>query len=191
MSTKPCQPAEKTLKTIHRRSIITFYFFFDFLVDMVDKGEKCPKYQAFPRQPAVNQSVNKLSTGGFSEWKFHLPGFFFRDFLKTVPPPAGLVDTLPALFENRISYTASGFCRATQPCMMPPAMPVFIISQIARVSPFPIWNLSSQRFLIKLLGAYPVTGVVLQIGVDHASLCVLLHEVLLVGVQVSVHFYAE
>ena len=32
---------------------------------------------------------------------------------------------------------------------------------------------------------------VLQIGVDHASLCVLLHEVLLMGVQVSVHFYAE
>ena len=24
--------------------MITFYFFFDFLVDMVDKGEKCPKY---------------------------------------------------------------------------------------------------------------------------------------------------
>ena len=39
--------------------MITFYFFFDFLVDMVDKGEKCPKYQAFPRQPAVNQSVNQ------------------------------------------------------------------------------------------------------------------------------------
>ncbi len=82
MSTKPCQPAEKTLKTIHRRSIITFYFFFDFLVDMVDKGEKCPKYQAFPRQPAVNQSVNQ--------------GFFFRDFLKTVPLRRVLVDTLPA-----------------------------------------------------------------------------------------------
>lgn len=39
--------------------MITFYFFFDFLVDMVDKGEKCPKYQAFPRQPAVNQTVNR------------------------------------------------------------------------------------------------------------------------------------
>ena len=39
MSTKPCQPAEKTLKTIHRRSIITFYFFFDFLVEDVYKRQ--------------------------------------------------------------------------------------------------------------------------------------------------------
>lgn len=39
--------------------MITFYFFFDFLVDMVDKGEKCPKYQAFPCQPAVNRNVNQ------------------------------------------------------------------------------------------------------------------------------------
>ncbi|MGI8257906.1 hypothetical protein, partial [Blautia difficilis] len=68
VSTKPCQPAEKTLKTIHRRSIITFYFFFDFLVDMVDKGEKCPKYQAFPRQPAVNQSVNQT----VNRWLFRM-----------------------------------------------------------------------------------------------------------------------
>ena len=45
--------------------------------------------------------------------------------------------------------------------------------------------------LIKLLGTYPVAGVVLQIGVDHAGLCVFLHKVLLVGVQVSVHFHAE
>lgn len=65
--------------------MITFYFFFDFLVDMVVKGEKCPKYQAFPRQPAV-----------FSEWQFHLPGFFLRDLPKTAPR-RGLVDTLPAL----------------------------------------------------------------------------------------------
>src|SRR5699024_1693481 len=68
MSTKPCQPAEKTLKTIHRRSIITFYFFFDFLVDMVDKGEKCTKYEAFQRQPAVNQSVNKT----VNRWLFRM-----------------------------------------------------------------------------------------------------------------------
>ena len=56
------------MKTIHRRSMITFYFFFDFLVDMVDKGEKCPKYQAFPRQPAVNQSVNQT----VNRWLFRM-----------------------------------------------------------------------------------------------------------------------
>ena len=42
--------------------------FFDFLVDMVDKGEKCPKYQAFPRQPAVNQSVNQT----VNRWLFRM-----------------------------------------------------------------------------------------------------------------------
>ena len=59
LSTKPCQPAQKTLKTIRRRTFILFYFFFDFLVDMVDIGKKCPKYQGFPRQPTVNRSVNQ------------------------------------------------------------------------------------------------------------------------------------
>lgn len=48
--------------------MITFYFFFDFLVDMVDKGEKCPKYQAFPRQPAVNRSVNQT----VNRWLFRM-----------------------------------------------------------------------------------------------------------------------
>ena len=49
--------------------MITFYFFFDFLVDMVDKGgEKCPKYQAFPRQLAVNQSVNQT----VNRWLFRM-----------------------------------------------------------------------------------------------------------------------
>jgi hypothetical protein len=74
VSTKPCQPAEKTLKTIHRHSIITFYFFFDFLVDMVDKGEKCPKYQAFLRQLAVNQSVNQT----VNRWLFRMAVPFAR-----------------------------------------------------------------------------------------------------------------
>ena len=48
--------------------MITFYFFFNFLVDMVDKGEKCPKYQAFPRQLAVNQSVNQT----VNRWLFRM-----------------------------------------------------------------------------------------------------------------------
>jgi hypothetical protein len=51
-----------------QRSIITFYFFFNFLVDMVDKGEKCPKYQAFPRQLAVNRSVNQT----VNRWIFRM-----------------------------------------------------------------------------------------------------------------------
>ncbi len=80
--------------------MITFYFFFDFLVDMVDKGEKCPKYQAFLRQRLSTKASTKLSTGGFSEWQFHLPGFFFRDFLKTVPLRRVLVDTLPAFLRT-------------------------------------------------------------------------------------------
>ena len=91
--------------------MITFYFFFDFLVDMVDKGEKCPKYQAFPSQPAVNrlstEASTKPSTGGFSEWQFHLPGFFFRDFSKTVPLRRSLVDTLPAFLLSRIHISAN------------------------------------------------------------------------------------
>ena len=41
---------------------------FDFLVDMVDKGEKCPKYQAFLRQLAVNQSVNQT----VNRWLFRM-----------------------------------------------------------------------------------------------------------------------
>ena len=44
------------------------YFFFNFLVDMVDKGEKCPKYQAFLRQLAVNQSVNQT----VNRWLFRM-----------------------------------------------------------------------------------------------------------------------
>ena len=48
--------------------MITFYFFFNFLVDMVDKGEECPKYQAFPRQPAVNRSVNQT----VNRWLFRM-----------------------------------------------------------------------------------------------------------------------
>lgn len=35
-------------------SIILFYVFFDFLVDMVDEGEKCLKYQDFFCQLVVN-----------------------------------------------------------------------------------------------------------------------------------------
>ena len=48
--------------------MITFYFFFDFLVDMVDKGEKCPKYQLFPVNRLSTEASTKLLTGGFSEW---------------------------------------------------------------------------------------------------------------------------
>ncbi len=34
----------------------------------------------FPVNRLSTKASTKLSTGGFSEWKFHLPGFFFRDF---------------------------------------------------------------------------------------------------------------
>ena len=93
MSTQPCQPAKKTLKTIRRCSIILFYFFFDFLVDMVDKEEKCLKYQTFSCQ--LKRQPN-CQPGAFSEWKLHLPGFFLCDFPKTILVCWGLVDTLPA-----------------------------------------------------------------------------------------------
>ena len=49
----------------------------------------------------------------------------------------------------------------------------------------------AQRFRIKLLGTHPVTRVVLQKGIDHASLRILLHEVLLVGLQRFLHGGAE
>ena len=49
----------------------------------------------------------------------------------------------------------------------------------------------AQCFCIELLGTHPVTRVVLQKGVDHASLRILLHEVLLVGVQRFLHGRAE
>jgi len=49
----------------------------------------------------------------------------------------------------------------------------------------------AQRLRIKLLGTHPVTCVVLQKGVDHASLCILLHKVLLMGLQGFLHGRAE
>jgi len=49
----------------------------------------------------------------------------------------------------------------------------------------------AQCLRIKLLGAHPVTRVVLQKGVDHTSLRVLLHEVLLMGLQGFLHGRAE
>ena len=49
----------------------------------------------------------------------------------------------------------------------------------------------AQCFRVKLLGTHPVTCVVLQKGVDHASLCILLHEVLLMGLQRFLHGVAE
>ena len=49
----------------------------------------------------------------------------------------------------------------------------------------------AQCFCVKLLGTHPVTCVVLQKGVDHASLCILLHKVLLMGLQRFLHGRAE
>ena len=49
----------------------------------------------------------------------------------------------------------------------------------------------AQCFRVKLLGTHPVTRVVLQKGVDHASLRILLHEVLLVSLQRFLHSGAE
>ena len=49
----------------------------------------------------------------------------------------------------------------------------------------------AQRFRIKLLGTHPVTRVVLQKGIDHTRLRVLLHEVLLMGLQRFLHGVAE
>ena len=48
--------------------MITFYFFFDFLVDMVDKEEKCLKYQTFSCQLKLNQSVNQT----VNRWLFRM-----------------------------------------------------------------------------------------------------------------------
>ena len=49
----------------------------------------------------------------------------------------------------------------------------------------------AQCFRIKLLGTHPVTRVVLQKGINHASLRVLLHEILLMGLQRFLHGRAE
>jgi len=49
----------------------------------------------------------------------------------------------------------------------------------------------AQCFRIELLGTHPVTRVVLQKGIDHARLRILLHEVLLVGLQRFLHGRAE
>jgi len=49
----------------------------------------------------------------------------------------------------------------------------------------------AQCLRIELLGTHPVTRVVLQKGVDHASLRILLHEVLLVSLQHFLHGGAE
>ena len=48
-----------------------------------------------------------------------------------------------------------------------------------------------QCFRIELLGTHPVTRVVLQKGIDHASLCIFLHEVLMVSLQRFLHGGAE
>jgi len=49
----------------------------------------------------------------------------------------------------------------------------------------------AQCLRIELLGTHPVTRVVLQKGIDHARLRVLLHEVLLMGLQRFLHGVAE
>lgn len=49
----------------------------------------------------------------------------------------------------------------------------------------------AQCLRIELLGTHPVTRVVLQKGIDHARLRVLLHEVLLMGLQRFLHGGAE
>ncbi|RHT45229.1 hypothetical protein DW768_19730, partial [Ruminococcus sp. AM29-26] len=64
------------------------------------KERNAPNIRLFPVNRLSTKASTKLSTGGFSEWKFHLPGFFFRDFLKTVPLRRSLVDTLPAFLRT-------------------------------------------------------------------------------------------
>ena len=49
----------------------------------------------------------------------------------------------------------------------------------------------AQCLRIELLGTHPVTRVVLQKGIDHTRLRVLLHEVLLMGLQRFLHGVAE
>ena len=49
----------------------------------------------------------------------------------------------------------------------------------------------AQCLRIELLGTHPVTRVVLQKGVDHANLRILLHKVLLIGLQRFLHGRAE
>ena len=83
---------------------------------MVDKGEKCPKYQAFSCQPAVNRSVNQtVNRGTFSKGKFHLPGFFLRDLPKTISGCWGLVDTLPAFLGTVLLIPLGAFVSRPAP----------------------------------------------------------------------------
>ena len=67
---------------------------------MTKEERNAPNIRLFPVNWLSTKASTKLSTGGFSEWQFHFPGFFFRDFLKTVPLRRGLVDTLPAFLRT-------------------------------------------------------------------------------------------
>ena len=101
----PCQPNRvNRQKRLWKQSIGALLLLFTFSLiswlTWLTKERNTPNIRLFSVNWLSTKASTKLSTGGFSEWQFHLPGFFFRDFLKTVPLRRVLVDTLPAFLRT-------------------------------------------------------------------------------------------
>ena len=101
----PCQPNRvNRQKRRWKQSIGALLLLFTFSLiswlTLLTKERNAPNIRLFPVNRLSTEALTKLSTGGFSEWKFHLPGFFFRDFLQTVPLRRSLGDTLPAYWRT-------------------------------------------------------------------------------------------
>ena len=117
-------------------------------------------------------------------------GFRIRYFGKIFSPGFGAGYALPAFLNTVLRVTLGGLVRL-------PALDIAArnsrVHDLTDSAGLPLCRdvRVAQRFRIKLLGTHPVTRVVLQKGIDHASLRILLHEVLLVGLQRFLHGRAE
>ena len=117
-------------------------------------------------------------------------GFRIRYFGEIFSPGFGAGYALPAFLNAVLRVTLGGLVRL-------PALDIAArnsrVHDLTDSAGLPLCRDIgvAQRFRIKLLGTHPVTRVVLQKGVDHARLRILLHEVLLVGLQRFLHGGAE
>ena len=85
----PCQPNQNNFKRLRKQSIGALLLLFTFsLISWLiwlTKERNAPNIRLFPVNRLSTKASTKPPTSGFSVWKFHLPGFFFRDFPENCP----------------------------------------------------------------------------------------------------------
>ena len=113
-------------------------------------------------------------------------GFRIRYFGEIFSPGFGAGYALPAFLNAVLRVTLGSLVRL-------PAMDIAVrnagVHDLADGAGLPLCRdvRVAQSLRIELLGTHPVTRVVLQKGIDHARLRILLHEVLLMGLQRFLH----